>query len=372
MTSPLLLSSVLLLSFDVGSDRPDVELAAESAVEAPDDSAEAPDTADADASAELPPELQAAIDGLDPAARQRYDAMDEAELEAMFERMQRGETLSAEEQRIADAFLQAYVQGFESELSYQSGDIVLSDGLATLHLGDQFRYLGPDDAERVLVDGWNNPPGPESLGMIVPADVSPLHPTEGWGIVITFANDGYVEDDDAEDIDYDDLLEQMQEGTEAENPNRQRQGYPAMHLVGWAEPPHYDADEHRLYWAKELSLDGAPGSSLNYAIRVLGRRGVLELNAVAGMDMLPAVKPSMEQVLSRVEFNTGHRYEDFDPDMDRVAAYGIGGLIAGKVLAKTGILAGLFKLLIAAKKLLIIGLVAFGVMLKRLFGRKED
>ena len=32
-------------------------------------------------------------------------------------------------------------------------------------------------------------------------------------------------------------------------------------------------------------------------------------------------------------------YSEFNPDIDTVAAYGIGGLIAGKVLAKAGVLA---------------------------------
>ncbi|MGH9940273.1 MAG: DUF2167 domain-containing protein, partial [Blastocatellia bacterium] len=44
-----------------------------------------------------------------------------------------------------------------------------------------------------------------------------------------------------------------------------------------------------------------------------------------------------------VEFNEGHRYGDYVAGVDKVAAYGIGGLIAGKLAAK----AGLFKLLLA-------------------------
>ena len=48
-------------------------------------------------------------------------------------------------------------------------------------------------------------------------------------------------------------------------------------------------------------------------------------------------------MLSIVQFNDGYKYEQFDSSVDKVAAYGIGGLIAGKVLAKVGIFAGLAK-----------------------------
>lgn len=81
-----------------------------------------------------------------------------------------------------------------------------------------------------------------------------------------------------------------------------------------------------------------------------------------------AIKPEMEEVLSTVEFSQGHRYEDFDPDLDSVAAYGIGGLIAGKVLAKAGIFAVLLKFLIAAKKLLIVA----AIFVKKLLGCKPQ
>ncbi len=309
---------------------------------------------------------------LDPRAREHLDALDEPGFDALLEKIDRDSPLTEPEQDIADAMHAMILEEFEAGLTYHRGDIELSGGLAVLHLGDDLRYLDPEDADKVLTEAWDNPPGPLTLGMIVPARVSPLDQDEGWGVIITFAKDGYVDDDDADDIDYDDLLEQMQEGTEADNPDRTRQGYAAVHLVGWAEPPHYDEDGHRLYWAKDLSFDDTAQHSLNYAIRVLGRRGVLELNAVADMEQLPAIKPEMETILSRVEFSTGHRYEDFDPNIDTVAAYGIGGLIAGKVLTKAGLFAGLFKFLVAAKKFLLLGLVAFGVALKRFFGRKED
>lgn len=340
---------------------------------------EAPALAQADPeaapSAEADPEavaiLEAALAKLDPAAREAFEAMNDMDRQELFEKAGRGAPLAEQEQAILEAFGRASAERFEAELRFETGDIDIGDGLAVLHLGDELRYLGPEQAERILVEAWGNPPGQRTLGMIFPADVSPLDPELGWGVVITYTADGHVEDDDADDIDYDELLAQMKQDVVAENPSRRAQGYPPIRLVGWAEAPRYDEANHRLYWAKELEFDGSSDHTLNYAIRVLGRRGVLELNAIATLPQLPQVKPAMEEVLARVDFVAGNRYDDFDPDLDQVAAYGIGGLIAGKVLAKAGILAVLLKLLLAGKKLFLVGAIAIGVAVKAWFGRKN-
>lgn len=164
----------------------------------------------------------------------------------------------------------------------------------------------------------------------------------------------------------------MKEGTDAANPERTRRGFPAMTLVGWATPPRYDSSTKRMYWAKELSVVGAKENSLNYDIRVLGRKGVLELSAIGGISQLDTIHPAMEKVLATVEFESGNRYEDFDPDLDDVAAYGIGGLIAGKLLAKAGLFAVMLKFLIAGKKLFIVGGLAIAVFFRKIFSRKSS
>jgi uncharacterized membrane-anchored protein len=260
-----------------------------------------------------------------------------------------------------------------SKLKFQNGEIKLKDGLATLKVPTTFRYLDPAQSETVLVKLWENPPSKEqTLGMLFPAEISPAS-AESWGVLITYEEDGYVKDDEASSIKYDELLKEMQEGTREGNTERIKQNYPAIELVGWAAPPHYDKDSHKLYWAKELSVVGFTEHTLNYDIRALGRRGVLSLNAIASMDQLKAIEKDMRQVLGFVEFNEGHRYGDYVAGMDKVAAYGIGGLIAGKILAKAGLFKLLLGALVAGKKFVIIALVALGAFLKKLFvGRKKE
>lgn len=269
--------------------------------------------------------------------------------------------LSPEEQQQLEHY-----QNILKSLDPQHGDIVLGDNLATLHVPDDFYYLDAEDSESVLVDLWGNPPGQEVLGMLFPTKYSPMD-YDAWAVTVDYMDDGYVSDKDAAEIDYDDLLEQMQEDVSDGNADRVRQGYPAIELLGWAEPPHYDASSKKLYWAKELKFDGADEPTLNYEIRALGRRGILTMTFIAASSQLGEVNSNRDDVLSMAEFNEGSRYVDFDPSIDEVAAYGLGALVAGKIAAKTGLLTAGLLLLKKFAVLIVAGLAAFGRKIKGLF-----
>jgi uncharacterized membrane-anchored protein len=198
------------------------------------------------------------------------------------------------------------------------------------------------------------------------AATSPLA-REGWGIVITFEEDGYVDDDDAGKLDFGKLLKEMQASAAANNDARKEQGFEPVQLVGWAEPPSYDKTAHKLVWAKELQFGTQASHTLNYNIRVLGRRGVLVLNAVASMNQLPVIREQTKDILLAVNFNEGHRYSDYLPSSDKAAAYGLTGLIVGATAAKAGFFKILIGGLLAFKKVIVVGLVALVALLKRLF-----
>lgn len=255
---------------------------------------------------------------------------------------------------------------FEAKLGYQSGTITLQDGLATLDLPPAFQFIGPEGSKRLLEQAWGNPPGSADgvMGMLVPSGISPLSDS-GWAVVITYEEDGYVDDKGAESINYTKLLQEMQEGVREENKQRAKEGYESVTLIGWAEPPTYNATTHKLYWAKELQFGSAPAHTLNYNVRVLGRRGVLVLNAVAAMPQLPAIRESMTTVISFVDFGEGHKYSEYVPGTDKLATYGIAGLVAGTVAAKAGFFKVLLAALLAAKKFLIIALVAMGAFIRK-------
>ena len=159
--------------------------------------------------------------------------------------------------------------------------------------------------------------------------------------------------------------------------SRKEQGYAELEIVGWAMPPRYDKDAKKLTWALDIKRIGSDRHSVNYYVRILGRRGYLVLNALGGLDQVKQIEAATPQVLSMVEFNEGHRYADFDEKKgDKVATYGIAGLILGavglKMAAKIGLLALFAKkfgvVLLFLKKFVIIIIAAFAVVFNKLKG----
>ena len=253
---------------------------------------------------------------------------------------------------------------------YETGNILLPNKVATLKLRDSYRYLNPAETEKLLV-AWGNEPGSDTEGAIVPNDVDPLGEA-GWAVILSYVKDGHVDDSDAAEINYDDLLDDMKKGIESENEARQKGGYQPVHLIGWAEKPRYDAANRKLYWAREINFEGSKAHALNYDVRVLGREGVLSMNAVATMNSLEQIRGEMRPLIEVAEFNEGYRYGEFNAKTDRVAEYGLAALIAAGVGAKLGLFAKLGALLLAFKKFIILGFIALGAFIKKLFGKKDE
>ncbi|WP_167855455.1 DUF2167 domain-containing protein [Hymenobacter fodinae] len=264
------------------------------------------------------------------------------------------------------ALLKAYVQAVQDSLHYQTGHVALPDGVGEINVPKGFRYLDVAQSTKVLTKLWGNPSG-ENLGMLFPIDRGPLD-ENNWAFVIQYDQMGYVKDDDADDIDYDDLLKDMQSDLVETNKERAEAGYGAVTLVGWAAKPFYDKQLNALHWAKELQFAGENEHTLNYNVRLLGRKGVLVLNAVGTPGQLAEVRSSIPGVMQGVSFSKGLRYADFNPKLDEVAAYGIGGLIAGKVLAKVGF----FALILKFWKILLALLAGAWTAIRRFFGAKTS
>lgn len=267
-------------------------------------------------------------------------------------------TEAAEETSLIDTF------------DLKTGAVELPNGMVKMEVPDGFRYIGPEDSKRFLEEGWGNPDGSGTLGMLLPVETD-LFGDEGWGVVITYQDDGHVADEDAADIDYKELLGSMQEETNDSNEERKKQGFEPVTLVGWAAPPRYDTEAKKLYWAKELQFGDNKQNTLNYNVRILGRSGVLVMNAVSGISQLPAVEKAMVQVLGFTEFKEGQRYSDYDSSSDKLAGYGIAALVGGGVAAKAGLFAKLGALLLAFKKLIFIGLAAVGAFVVKLFSNHK-
>jgi uncharacterized membrane-anchored protein len=252
-------------------------------------------------------------------------------------------------------------------LKYETGKVSIKEGLATINVPTGFKFLDSKQSQFVLHDVWGNPPDKSILGMIFKKNETPLSEKFTYAATISFDEDGHVEDEDAKSLDYDELLKTMQEETKDSNDERVKEGYPTLELVGWASKPFYDFEAKKLHWAKNIKFGDSEVNTLNYNIRMLGRKGVLVLNIISDIDKLDSVQKDIPVILSSTEFNSGEKYSDFNPSLDKVAAYGIGGLIAGKVLAKVG----LFAMLAKSWKLIGIGFLALIGIIKKYFSSKK-
>lgn len=255
------------------------------------------------------------------------------------------------------------------DLKFLTGAVKIGS-VAEATLSGGYVYLADADARFVTEKIWGNLPDPSVIGLILP--VKDGEPDGEWGVVVAYNDDGHVDDEDAGELNYDEILESMKADLPAANAERARLGLETLELLGWASPPHYDATTHRIHWAKRLQVQGVPVTSINYDIRVLGRTGYLELVAVGAEPELPRMEAGMKELLTQVQFVEGQRYEQYDSSMDKAAAYGVGALVAGKLAAKVGFLAKLGGLLFAFKKVIIIAVVALGAGLAKAFGRKKS
>lgn len=299
------------------------------------------------------------------------DAPDRAPLDSSVSAQQQPAE-QAQQAQAPTAEEQAQAQAFFDSLNRRTGAISLLDGKLTLTVPESHYFIGPEDARRVLVEVWRNPPAAAEgvLGMVFLADANPMF---SWGAVVEYKQDGHVADTDASTINYDNLMRDMQREVVSANPERVRQGYPELTLEGWAEQPHYEQATHTLYWAKLLAAkDG--GRSLNYDVRVLGREGVFVISFVAAPEELELIRASAPAVMAMPAFSAGNRYADYREGVDPAAAYGIGGLIAGGALAAAAQKTGLLALLLAFGKKFVVLIAAAGAAVvsffRRLFGRR--
>ncbi len=229
-------------------------------------------------------------------------------------------------------------------------------------------FEGPE--ARALMEKMGNP-GRDNLLAIVTTRGG------GWMVTVTYDEEGYVKDDDAEKLDANGLLESIRKGTAAANEIREKRGIPTIDVVGWDEPPRYERDVHHLVWA--VRGRASEHDVVNFNTRVLGRRGVASLNLIDDPDGLPTSKPEAAKLLAATTFKTGSRYQDFEAKNDKVAEYGLAALIAGGAgaaalkIAKVGLLAKfsgkILALFIAFKKAIIAAALGVVGFLQKLTGR---
>jgi uncharacterized membrane-anchored protein len=155
-----------------------------------------------------------------------------------------------------------------------------------------------------------------------PADLS-------WFAVFSYDPSGHVADNEI--IDPDALLDLLKKTNDAGNEERKRRGLETLTLEEWYVSPHYDIQTRRLEWATKLR-DSSGAVTVNYAIRLLGRTGVMSALLVSNPTSLDKDIKSFKTALAGFDFDSGQKYAEFRSG-DKVAEYGLAALIVGGAAA---------------------------------------
>jgi uncharacterized membrane-anchored protein len=248
------------------------------------------------------------------------------------------------------------------KIDWQDGPTVGKLGdLAEIKVPEGYRFAGADGTRKFL-ELTENPPSGAELGVLIP-ERKENEPSNGfWFVIFEFREIGHVKDDDRDKLNADALLKELQTNTEEGNKERAKRGWPAYNIDGWYKPPFYDVSTKNLTWATRGHgiESGKEEKSVNYSVRILGRRGTMDVDLVLGPDIVSDVLPRFANVLAGFSFQSGHSYAEFRPG-DKVAEYGLAALVAGGATAiafKTGLLAKFWKLIVAL-------FVALSTMIKR-------
>lgn len=256
----------------------------------------------------------------------------------------------------------------ERSLQWLSGPrkVALPCG-ATIELPSGYRYLDIPQSKKIL-SAHGHVHTDSEQGILGSED-----PTAEWRAYIDYEASGYIKDD--EKVDAAELLKALREGQDEINVERVKQGHPALHVGDWSESPHYDRSKHHLVWGVRVRAGDEASGSVNYNTRILGRRGYISLNLVTDESSIELYKPEAQTLLGVTTFDPGSRYADFSEKTDKVAEFGLAGLILGgagigaaKIAGKVGLLA----LIAKGGKGLVVLLLAPIAALKRWLNRSKS
>lgn len=242
--------------------------------------------------------------------------------------------------------------------------------VASVHVPDGCRFTGERGA-RTFMELTQNPPGLDELGVMV-CSTSDAHDPSMWFVVFTYREIGYVRDDEKDALDAEAMLAAIKRGTEAANARRAEAGWERLKVIGWERQPYYDPRTNHLTYA----IRGGSGSSvsINHSVRLLGRKGVMELDLVVNPEEKASALPVLDSIVAGFAFRTGQQYSEWTTG-DRVADVGLTGLVVGGAAvaaAKTGLLGQLGKLVAAAGKAIVLAVIAALAGIKSLLTRRRQ
>ena len=176
-------------------------------------------------------------------------------------------------------------------------------------------------------------------------------------IYVRYKDEGYVTIEDWKSVKPLDLITEMRAIQNSWKDELKENGRNYVEELNWIEKPTFDSEKNAVYFSYEGSWNGKKGKykTMETNSIVLGRNGHLDLAFVTSINN-ETTKVEQQQISNLakdftdgIDFLEGSKHTDYKSG-DKVAALGIGGLVAGtlgvKALAKVGFLAKIAPFLI--------------------------
>jgi len=195
-------------------------------------------------------------------------------------------------------------------------------------------------------------------------------------IYVRYMDEGYVTIDDWKSIKPENLITEMRQTQEAWKDQLKEEGRNYVEEINWIYKPTFDQEKNAVYVSYEGSWNGKEGKykSMQTNSIVLGRKGYLYISFVSKISN-ETTKEELQQIANfakeftdGIEFLEGSKHADYKSG-DKVAAIGVGGLVAGtlgvKALAKVGFLAKITPFLIKFWWIILAPIIAIAGMFNR-------
>ena len=187
-------------------------------------------------------------------------------------------------------------------------------------------------------------------------------------------NDGYVKIDDWKDVNPDDLLKDMMEQQKSYREYSEKNNLSFVTNLEWVYEPTLDIKNDVVNYSYKATWSDDSITMESKSLK-LGKKGYLESSYVINVDNnldLKSYADASAEFAQFVSFDTDYKHSDYKAG-DKVAAMGIGGLVAGslgvKALAKAGVLAKFMPFLLKFGWILLAPLFFIG---KFFGGNKSD
>ena len=196
---------------------------------------------------------------------------------------------------------------------------------------------------------------------------------EGYTIFVDYIGDGYVKLDDWKNVDSNNLMSEMREIAKLNEEYSKQNNLSYATQVDWIYEPTLNEEKKVVSYSYKVKWSNDTITMESTSLK-LGKKGYISTAYVTNVknitDFAAEAKASKE-FAEFITFDEGLRHSDYKSG-DKVAAVGIGGLVAGtlgvKALAKAGTFAKLLPLLLKFGWILLIPLAFVG----KLFGGKSQ